>query len=339
MDDDNGNNVLDNPGTYGGQESTINIELDSVYGPFKVVNQIPEILFPFMADKAFEIFIPIKIIIESYEAIKLHQLVGNNVYQCTSSLIAAIFHQGIIIANQLENGQIEFSGNRLIIVFDADWNVTQTERYPLQQKPDEMFVGVTLIFKVTQEMQKFDSAKNYDIKSKSGKGSHGIAIIYAEPALVEPQCLDQTSMDCVAFYAKPQYDEMELNWLKFGFSGEVMSNYDIRNFEDYDLPYENWLTQRFKKASLYFDTIDSRYELTATQGGKVFKLSQLLDNAPSLGQIRSEGSPLKEDKKMLIVDGLDWPTIIWGEKTITINDVQYGPIHSYFWAKRKRIIA
>lgn len=346
MDEEGNANLIENVTFAGGQDSLINLNLESVYGPFKILDQIPESNFNFMVNKTYELFIPIKLITDSYENIKAHTLIGNNLYSVLSSLIAIIYHQGIIVANVTEittNHQepkysVSFSGNRVVNVFDQEYNVTQSDKFAVEQKQDEQFVGVCLIVQITPEIQKFDSVKNFEVKSRAGKGGLGIELIYGEPTFIEPQCLEQSALYCAAFFDEPQYDELDLNWLKFGFSGEVMTNYDQRSFIDYDLPYEQWLTQKFKKASLYFDTFDQRYELTATQGGKLFKLSLLLDNAPSLGQIRSEGSPLKEDRKMLIADSIDWATIIWDTDSININDVKYGPIHSYYWAKRKRII-
>ena len=314
--------------------------LKNVLGPFIFTTQIPDQCLQSLALKNVEIFLPIKRIQDDLRRLKNLIITGNNIYTVQSSLTAMLLHQGALYQKESQNGTFVVGGNKVFNIYDEKYNLLEQDAEELVPKKDTTFAGFNMILTVIPEVLKFDSVKNFEIKSRSSKTpGYGLLFVYAEPTIEQPQdCLDISALECIDYVASPEYSCEDTRWCRFSLSNEPVLVYDLRNFIDYDKPYEQWLTTRLKKASLYFDTNDTRYELSSTASGKKFKLCQLTSNAPNLAGIRSEGTPIKESLKKVIADLINWNDIIWSETSVTINGTEYGPITGVLWIKRKRFI-
>ena len=321
-------------------EHPIDIEFDNVLGPFIYSAQIPESSIPFLFNRTIQLFVPIKALADEYMKVRSHILTGNNIYPIQTSLISIIFHMGVLYPTRSSGSSVVFDGSRVVNVFDEKFGLIQQERaFVPAPKKEPLFAGVSAIVKLIEAVPKFEGGKSFEIKSKSSKNpGNGIAFIYGEPVYSVPsEVIDISAIECVAYSSGTQYNLEDTRWLRFSLSNEPMPAYDIRNFIDYDRPLEAWLTQRFRKLSLIFELSDGRYEIIAIQGGSLFRLSKIKANT-TLASIKSDGTPLKEDKKETIADNIDWTDILWSDTSVTINDVEYGPILGALWVKRKRIL-
>jgi len=315
-----------------------NLTFDSVIGPILYTQVISDSIIPFMANNIFEFFIPLEEIKKVLLNIKNYTLIGNNVYQSNSSLVAVCLHMGIIIATPAKDNSIIFSGSRFVNVFDHSWQVNSSKRTEVASREDKPIVGATLLACVTQELNKFEAQKSYEIKSRASNkcSAHGFAIIYGEPCYSKPVCIDSSALECLLYAPPETILESESRWMRFGFSGEPMRIYNLLDFTDKDQPVSNWVSQKFKHSSLYLDTDECRFELTAISQGKFYRFSVLSESSPTLFQIKSDGSPIKDEKKKILLDSIEWHNIIWGIDSVTINGQLFGPLKSVFWAKRKR---
>ena len=323
------------------ESSFTNLSLKNVLGPFIYTKSIPEHCLQSLSLKTIQVFIPINKITEDLSKIKNINITGYNVYTVNSSLTGILLHQGVLYQKDLKPGSKEIGGYKVLNIYDDNYSLTNQESVEVNLKKDSSFVGFNLILTILPEVKKFDTVKSFEFKSHSSKTpGYGLLFVYGEPTLIVPEnALDISSIECVSYISQPLYAYEDVRWCCFSLSNEPVMVYDIRNFIDYDKPYDQWLTQKLKRATLFFDTSDKRYELSSTSGGILFKLCLLKPNSPSLSVIRSsEGTPVKESLKTVIADSINWNNIKWTEKSVVINGTEYGPISGVFWIKRRRIL-
>lgn len=325
-------------------ESTdIELNLDNVIGPVLYTHTIPDKIGPMYINEIIRFFIPIdsfKIATETRPT----NMFGTNVYPINSPLPAICIHQGIIIINS--KPEESFLGARVLNLFDSDFNLVRNERIELKSSNNPV-VGVDLIIRVTDQRTNFEGKRQYDVKTKTSVSlsSYGIAVIFGQTVyssqVNQPNIYDNSfDMDLLNILKTPEclpfFDERK--WCRFGLTGEPVYCYDVLDFCDEGLPFQQWVSQRLRVSTLYFDTTTDRYEIAMMLNGDkiILKMAKLNQPILSLAQIRSDGTPVRQASKTIIQEQIEWENLVFSEKGITVNEEFYGPVMSYFWAKRKR---
>ena len=320
------------------ESKTITIDLDNVTGPVLYSGPIPESVGDDYENEVLRFVITIDNFKSSAD---LHptNFYGTNVYPINSPLPAVCAHQGIIskISSRPEES---FSGARVLNDYDSNYELQRTERLEMKGIGEKVW-GVDLIIQVTDVRTFFEGSKQYDIKTKSTTTlkTHGFAVLFGQ-TIYQP--MEGFSMELLGLIKKLPRDDFyeDRHWCRFGLTGEPIESYDVKDFCDDGLPFQMWLSQKLRASSLYFDTTTDRYELAMMLNGDniILKMAKLNQPLPSISQIRSDGTPIKQTSKTIVMEQIEWENLFWDENGVTVNNEYIGPIMCYFWAKRKRPI-
>lgn len=330
------------------KKAKFELNLPNVIGPVLYSHTIPDKLGSMYVNDFIRFFIPIDSFKSSAET-HPSNMFGTDVYPIGSPLPAVCVHQGIIIKVSSKPEE-SFLGARVLNVFDDDYNLKRSERIELKNVTDHV-VGVDLIIQIIDLRSNYEGTKKYEFKTKSSNSisSYGIAVIFGQTVyssqVSQPNSIYESpfDMDLLSILKTSEAKENlqffdDRKWLRFSLTGEPAYCYDVLDFCDEGLPSHQWISQRLRTSTLYFDTNTDRYEIAMTQNGDKFILKMARLNQPilSLSQIRSDGTPIRQASKTIIYEQIEWENIIFGEQGITVNEQLIEPVMCYFWAKRKR---
>lgn len=313
----------------------IELDFDSVLGPFQYVDPIGEEIATLLVNQVIHIYIPISHFQFLSSSSRNCNLIGTNVYPYNSILPLVAVHQGVIFVDKQNGDQNNFGGARRVNIFNKDWELTREDRRVLKINGNQTIQGVDLILKVTEKIVKFEGTKQYEFKTRTSAKSpfNGLAVIFGQATHLEPETYDISQIAHMPKLINNSANDH--HWLRFGLTGEAMDSYDLVDFIDEGRPSDKWLCFQLRKSSLYLDTDIERYELSSTNG-ILFRLCKLKKPYICIAQMRSDGTPVKETKRTLIKDQISWENIVWHEKGVTVDDFLVDPILSYFWARRRR---
>ncbi|OHT15431.1 hypothetical protein TRFO_42483 [Tritrichomonas foetus] len=314
------------------------LNLQNVTGPVLYSHPIPERIGSLYTNEVIRFFIPIDFF-KSSSDLHPNNLFGTNVYPITSPLPAVCVHQGIIskISSRPEE---TFAGARVLNIYEDEDNyaLDRVERFELKNVTEKV-IGVDLIIRITGIRSYFEGSKQFDVKTKGSMTitAHGFAVIFGQTIYSQVEAFDMELLSLLKQLPDDSFYD-ERNWLRFGLTGEPIDCYDVRDFCDDGIPFSKWLSQKLRASSLYFDTMTDRYEMAMMLNGDkiILKLAKLHQPLQSIAQIRSDGTPIKQTSKTYMMDQIEWENVEWSEEGVTINGEFFGPIVSYFWAKRKR---
>lgn len=329
------------------QSEQFEINLQNVIGPALYTHPIPEKIGQLYTNDIIRFFIPIDSF-KSGSEVHPANMYGTNIYPINTPLPAVCKHQGIIfkVSSRPEE---TYEGWRLLNEFDEGYNVIRTERTPITNIKERV-VGIDIILQITDIRTQFEGSRQYEIKTKSSTSlsTYAIAIIFGQPIYLsqttQPNIYDNTfDMDLLFLLKNDQQQPIVpfyegRKWYRFSLTGEPVECYDILDFCDEGLPFNTWVSQRLRQSTLYFDTASDRYEMAMMLSGDkiILKLSILNQPVMYIAQIRSDGTPIRQANKTILIEQIEWENVVWNEEGVTINDEYFGPIMSYFWAKRKR---
>lgn len=311
--------------------------ISNVIGPFKFTHSISEDLYSTLIDAKIEFFVTLDLITTTFNNYKNYTLYGSYIYSANSSLAAVALHQGVIMIKPKNNAEFNIECSRVYNTYDDNFNLISNNKFLL--KKNDKICGVNILVQFISERETFDSVKLNDIKSRpyTKLPMVGMLFLYGEPVFSDVKCFDQSMLEGVQFMNLTSSEDIRSDnrWLIFGRSGEIMHPYSIYCFLDDDKPIEEWVSTKLKKSSLYFDTNTNRYEFCSMSINKSFRFSRLLIN-DTIYSIRNEMTPVKDDKKEILEDDIEWKNIIWGVDGVTINGNYYGPFNCFHWVKRRR---
>lgn len=284
--------------------------MNGVIGPFLFTQPLSENVVEKMEKNIFEFFVPIEEISKALQNIKAYPLIGNNVYQYSSSLVSISLHMGAIMAQPLKDNYISYTGNSIYNSYDANWNLVNQVKTEMTSPAESPFAGISIILTVTNELNTYIGVRSNEIKSKSTvkNPSRGLAILLIQPVYEKPkvlysdECLE--GLLCTRFI--PDNDD-DRGWVSFGLNGELMDSYDFRDFMDEDVPPSQWASEKMNTSDLFLENSNSRYKLTKADGH--YKLYQVVGKEENLQQ-----------------DNILWSSIIWDRAAVKINEFELSPL-------------
>lgn len=330
-------------------KAKIELNLENVIGPVLYNHTIPDKIGPMYVNDFIRFYIPIDFFKSSTETHPANMF-GTNIYPINSPLPAVCVHQGVINKTGSKPEDI-FLGARVLNIYDEDFNLVRTERIELKSANNNAIVGVDIIIQVTDSRSNFEGSRQYDLKTKSSVSlaSNGVAFIFGQAVyssqVAQPNNVYDSSfdMELLNILKTPEGKESlpffdGRKWCRFGLTGEPVYSYDVLDFCDEGLPFQQWVSQRLRVSTLYFDTTTDRYEIAMMLNGDkiILKMAKLNQPILSLSQIRSDGTPIRQASKTIIQEQIEWENLSFSENGITVNEEYYGPVMCYFWAKRKR---
>ena len=289
--------------------SKIELNLQNVIGPALYTHTLPDKLGSMYVNEYIRFFIPIDAFKSSTET-HPSTMFGTNVYPIGSPLPAICVHQGVIIKIS-SKPEDSFLGARVLNIFDDDYNLVRSERIELKNVSDRV-IGVDVVVQVTDIRSNFEGTKQYDVKTKNSTSfsSYGIAMIFGQTVyfsqVSQPNNIYDTSfdMDLLNILKTPEAKESlpfleDRKWCRFGLTGEPAYCYDVLDFCDEGLPFQQWTSQRLRASTLYIDTTTDRYEIAMMLNGDkiILKMAKLNQPVLSLAQIRSDGTPIRQAKR------------------------------------------
>lgn len=318
-------------------DSDIELDFESVFGPFLYADPLGEETASMLVNQVIHFFIPISHFSFLSSSSRNCNLAGTNVYPYNSSLPLIAVHQGVIFLDKQNGDQNNFNGARRVNIYKKDWELAREERRKLKITGNQTIKGVDLIIRVTEKLSKFEGTRQYEFKTRTSAKSpfYGLAVIFGQATSVEPEAYDISQIVHI-----PALLNCEINdhhWMRFGLTGEAMDSYKLVDFIDEGRPSDKWLCYQLRKSCLYLDTLSERFELSSLNG-ILFRLCKMKKPYICIAQMRSDGTPVKEFKRTMIRDSVNWEDIIWNEEGVTVLDFEVKPVLSFFWARRRRSI-